>query len=138
MPASPEGPAGPTMPRPSPDAIERFTRAVGDDPRTSLRPMFGNLSAFANGYLFTGLFGDDIFVRADPATQATILAAGGRPFAPMPGRPMRDYVVLPMAWTGDQTELRTRIGASLAFTMTLPAKPPKASKAPKGSKPPKA
>ena len=41
-----------------------------DDPRVSLRPMFGNLAAFANGYLFTGLFGDDVFVRADAAGQA--------------------------------------------------------------------
>ena len=76
--------------------------------------------------LFAGLFGDDIFVRADEATQGPIRAHGGWPFAPMPGRPMRDYVVLPPAWTTDETELRSRIGASLAFTMTLP---PKASKA---------
>ena len=134
MPASSGGPAaGPAMPKPSPDAIERFRRAVGDDPRASLRPMFGNLSAFANGYLFTGLFGDEIFVRADAATQATVLAGGGRPFAPMPGRPMRDYVVLPVAWTGDETELRTRIGSSLAFTMTLPPKAPKPPKSAKAS-----
>jgi len=138
MPASDEQPAGgPAMPKPSQDAVERFRGAVGDDPRVSLRPMFGNLAAFANGYLFAGLFGDDIFVRGDGATQAAILAQGGHPFAPMPGRPMRDYAVLPAAVAVDATELRSRIGSSLAFTMTLPPKPPKPLKPPKVPKTPK-
>ena len=116
------------MPKPTTDAVTRFKTAVPDDPRVSLRPMFGNLAAFANGYLFTGLFGDDVFVRQDDAGQARIVADGGGPFAPMPGRPMRDYVMLPSSSTHDATALSTAIAESLAHTMALPPKPPKAAK----------
>ena len=119
------------MPKPSTDAVERFKAALPDDPRVSLRPMFGNLAAFANGYLFTGLFGDDVFVRQDEAGQAVIMADGGGPFAPMPGRPMRDYVVLPAVRTHDALALATAIAGSLADTMALPPKPPKPPKAAK-------
>jgi TfoX/Sxy family transcriptional regulator of competence genes len=123
---------GPAMPKPSADAIERFKAAVADDPRVSLRPMFGNLAAFANGYLFAGLFGDDVFVRLDATAQAQVEEDGGSPFSPMPGRPMRHYVVLPTARTHDPSALATAIADSLAHTMALP---PKAPKPPKATKP---
>jgi TfoX/Sxy family transcriptional regulator of competence genes len=126
--------SGSGMPKPSPEAIERFKAALPDDARVSLRPMFGNLSAFANGYMFAGLFGDDVFVRLDDAGQARITAQGGSAFAPMPGRPMRDYVVLPDAMTSDRSGLRTALAESLGHTVALP---PKAPKKPKAAKPPK-
>ena len=136
MPASPGEPkAGVAMPKPTNDAVARFKAAVPDDPRVSLRPMFGNLAAFANGYLFTGLFGDDEFDRQDEAGQARIVADGGGPFAPMPGRPMRDYVMLPSARTNDAAALSAAIAGSLAHTMALQPKPPKPPKAAKPKAP---
>ena len=117
--------AGPAMPKPTSASVERFRRVVPANPAVSLRPMFGNLAAFANGYLFAGLFGDDVFIRIDDAGQAAITTLGGRPFAPMPGRPMRGYVVLPDAWSDDESELRIRLEAGLAYTLALPPKPPK-------------
>ena len=124
-----DGKSGPSMPKPSADAIGQFRAALPDDPRVSTRPMFGNLSAFANGYLFSGLFGDDVFIRLDAAGQARIVADGGGPFAPMPGRPMRDYVVLPLARTQDAPALAAAIAESFAHTMALPPKEPKPPKA---------
>ena len=136
MPASPGEPkAGVAMPKPTNDAVARFKAAVPDDPRVSLRPMFGNLAAFAHGYLFCGLFGDDVFVRQDEAGQALIVADGGGPFAPMPGRPMRDYVMLPSSSTHDATALAAAIAAILAHTVALPPKPPKPPKAAKPKAP---
>lgn len=122
---------GQIMPKPSGEAIERFKMAMPTDPRVSLRPMFGNLAAFANGYMFCGLFGDDVFVRFDADGQARITADGGMPFAPMPGRPMRDYVVLPSARAHDVPALAATIAESLAHTMALPPKAPKPAKAAK-------
>jgi TfoX/Sxy family transcriptional regulator of competence genes len=113
------------MPKPSADAIERFKAAMPDDPRVSLRPMFGNLASFANGYMFAGLFGDDVFIRLDDVGQARVTADGGGPFAPMPGRPMRGYVVLPTARTLDASALAEAIAESLTHTMALPPKVPK-------------
>ena len=127
----PTSSSGRKMPKPSAEVVDRFTRAVGDDPRTSLRSMFGNLAAFTNGYLFAGLFGEDIFVRVDATGRAAILADGGRPFAPMPDRPMRGYAILPMTVATDESRLRTSIEASLAYASGLP---PKEAKTPRKTK----
>jgi TfoX/Sxy family transcriptional regulator of competence genes len=113
------------MPKPSAEAIERFKAILPDDPRISLRPMFGNLAAFANGYLFAGLFGEAVFVRLDEAGIAAVLDAGGRPFEPMAGRPMRGYAFLPEASARDSAAGRAHAVASLAHTLALPPKPPK-------------
>jgi len=37
------------MPRPSEDAKAAFARAVPDEPAVTIRPMFGQMSAFVNG-----------------------------------------------------------------------------------------
>src|SRR4051812_39755328 len=52
-----------SMPRPDAESREFFHLVVPDDPRVQTRPMFGNLAAFVNGNMFTGLFGDRVFVR---------------------------------------------------------------------------
>ncbi len=117
---------GQIMPKPSAASIERFKAAMPADPRVSLRLMFGNLAAFANGYMFCGLFGDDVFVRLDDDGQARVQGGGGSAFAPMPGRQMRGYVVLPEAAVEDPARLRARLTESLAHTVALPPKEPKA------------
>jgi TfoX/Sxy family transcriptional regulator of competence genes len=115
----------PKMPRPSETAIARFREVVPDDPRVSLRPMFGNLSAFANGWMFAGLFGEDVFVRLGEADAAALTRAGGTPFAPMPGRPMSGYLVIPGDWARDPERSREIVGKAFEHTIALPPKPAK-------------
>lgn len=115
----------PAMPKPTPESVARFKEIVPDDPRVSLRPMFGNLAAFANGYMFAGLYGDDVFVRLDDRGHASVIDQGGTSFEPMPGRPMRGYVVLPDAWSRDVAAGRRWAEKSLAHTLALP---PRAAK----------
>jgi len=39
---------------------KEFSRSLLlDDPRITIRPMFGNISAFVNGNMFAGLFGTE-------------------------------------------------------------------------------
>jgi len=123
------------MPRPSPETTARFRAIVPADAGVSLRPMFGNLAAFANGYMFAGLFGETLYVRLDDAGRAAVIEGGGSPFEPMPGRAMRGYVVLPEPWTRDPAAARRYAEASLAHTLSLPPKRPKAPKARKKAKP---
>ncbi len=86
--------------------------------------MFGNPSAFVNGNLATGLFADGWFVRLPEDEAAELLAVeGARPFEPMPGRPMRGYVVLPVAIVSDRTALEAWIDRAIAHAETLPPKP---------------
>ena len=51
------------LPRPSEEAKAAFAKLVPDGPAVTLKPMFGQLSAFVNGNMFCGLFGEDLVVR---------------------------------------------------------------------------
>ena len=77
------------------DLVERFTDAVTALPGASVRKMFGYPAGFANGHLFTGIFAANWFVRLPDDQRAELAAAGGTSFEPMPGRPMREYLVIP-------------------------------------------
>lgn len=123
----------PTMPRPSEATKERFRALLPEDPRVQARPMFGQLAGFVNGHMFTGIYGDSIFVRPSDAERTTLVTThGARVFEPMAGRPMKDYLVLPDAWLHDprhDKDVRHWIGRALAAAGELPAKVPKAAKA---------
>src|ERR671937_2038776 len=110
------------MPRPGEQAKAAFKALLPEDPAVSTRPMFGNISAFVNGNMFTGLFGDDLFVRVADTDRDQLLKQGATDFSPMPGRPMRGYVVLPAGWAEREATTREWIRRALAFTQTLPAK----------------
>lgn len=85
--------------------------------------MFGNPAAFSDGYMFFGVFGDDLFVRVAPEAMERALAVPGvRPFEPMPGRAMSGYVVLPSGILQDARETARWIEAALAACRRLPTK----------------
>ncbi len=91
------------IPRPTDEDKARFRDAVPDDPRVTIKPMFGNLGAFVNGHMFMGLLGSEIGVKLAPADAEQLRAIDGAgPFGPT-GRPMGGYVSLPssMAWSDD-------------------------------------
>ena len=48
----------PAMPKSPPELVERFKATLARFPQAEVRPMFGQTSAFVNGQMFTGLFGD--------------------------------------------------------------------------------
>jgi TfoX/Sxy family transcriptional regulator of competence genes len=78
-----------------------FKSVIPEDSSINIRPMFGNLSAFVNGNMFAGVYGDSLFVRLSDDDRADLLGKkGAKLFEPMKGRPMKDYVCLPQvqAW----------------------------------------
>lgn len=113
------------LPRPSDDAKAAFTRLVPDEPAITLKPMFGQLSAFVNGNMFCGLFGDELVVRLPEADIAAVKKQGGRDFEPMAGHKMGGYVVVPGDWRAKPAPAVTLIKQSLAVTRAMPAKAPK-------------
>src|SRR3984893_8382145 len=129
--------SGMSMPKPSEDAKAAFTHLVPSEPAVTLRPMFGNLSAFVNGNMFAGLFGEDLFVRLPDEQAAPIRKQGGRDFEPMPGHAMKGYVVVPMTWRSKPAAAKAWIAEGLAFTRGCPSKAPKkaAAKKPARKKP---
>jgi TfoX/Sxy family transcriptional regulator of competence genes len=93
----------------------------------STRKMFGQPAAFANGNLFFGVFGKDLFVRLSESDRSEAKTAGGFvPFEPMPGRAMSEYWVLPASVLRNKTQARQWVGRSLDYASKLPAKKSKA------------
>ena len=118
----------PSIPKPDEESKAFFESVVPDHPHVTLRPMFGNSAAFVNGNLFMGLYGPDVFVRLPEDERATLTEHGGSPFSPMPGRPMKEYVVLPEAWRGQPDRVREWARRSVEWAEELPAKQPKPRK----------
>jgi TfoX/Sxy family transcriptional regulator of competence genes len=113
---------GPKMPKPSEQAKAAFSKLVPREPQVTMRPMFGNLSAFVNGNMFAGLFGEDLFVRLSEADSASIRKQGGRDFEVMPGRAMRGYVTVPSTWRSKPDAAKGWIKDALENTSQMPAK----------------
>ncbi len=109
--------------KPTASAKAFFESLVGDLPDVLVRPMFGHLSAFVNGNMFSGFFGDHVFVRLDEEDRTELLRVpGASTFAPMPGRAMKEYVNFPAAWRGEPRRARPWVEKSLAWARTLPPK----------------
>jgi TfoX/Sxy family transcriptional regulator of competence genes len=123
------------LPKPTEETKDLFASVVPDHPAVSIRPMFGQLSAFVNGNMFMGIFGDDVLVRLPEADRTEVLGAGGSVFEPMAGRPMKEYVVLPVAWRDDPARIREWAARSLDHAEELPPKQPKKNKPEKPKKP---
>jgi TfoX/Sxy family transcriptional regulator of competence genes len=119
---------GMSMPKPTEDAKAAFKALVPPDAAVAMRPMFGNLAAFVNGNMFTGLFGEGLFVRLPDDERARLAERGGRPFEPMPGRPMTGYVLVPEGWREDPGIAREEIAKALDWARSLPPKAPKPKK----------
>lgn len=109
--------------------VDLFDAHLPASPGVERRKMFGYPTGFVNGNLFAGLFQDIAFARLPPGLHAELDAEfGARLFEPMPGRPMRAYVVLPEDVVEDEERFGQALAAACAFTAALP---PKAKKAPR-------
>lgn len=105
-----------------PELATSFEAAMAELGGAQVRKMFGYPAAFLNGHLFTGLFADRWFVRLPDDARAELAARGGTPFEPMPGRPMREYLVLPDAVLADPAARRGWLERALAHAAALPPK----------------
>ena len=111
------------IPRPDKESVDLFQSLVPKDDRVAVRPMFGNISAFVNGNMFFGVFGNDLFVRLSSKDQLELLKnKGSSMLEPMKGKPMKDYVVLPNTSRAKPETLRSWISKSLEWSSKLPPK----------------
>jgi len=99
--------------------VETFA-AVMPPPPVVHRPMFGYPSAHVNGNMFAGLFKDSMILRLPDELREELIAAGGEPFAPMPGRAMREYVTVPETILSNHAKLAAWIAKSLKYAEALP------------------
>lgn len=111
--------------------MDLFAESLPDHPGVQPRKMFGYPCAFVNGNMFAGLFGDGVFARVPPDLRAALERDhGARPFEPMAGRPMKDYLGLPDAVIADEGQFAAAISAAFRYTAGLPPKAAKQAKKP--------
>ena len=111
-----------SLPKPSEQSKAAFSKLIPGEPAVTLKPMFGNLSAFVNGNMFAGLFGEDLFVRLPEPEIAVVKKQGGRDFEPMAGHAMRGYVIVPGNWHSKPDPVVVLIKRALTLTRAMPAK----------------
>jgi TfoX/Sxy family transcriptional regulator of competence genes len=115
-----------SFPKPSEADVAWFDALLSADPGVTRKAMFGNFAGFVGDAMFLCLFGDRVAVRLDESARAELLAeTGTEPFEPMPGRGMKEYVVLPAAWRDDLPRAREWVERSAGYAATIPAKKPK-------------
>lgn len=105
------------------ELVDAFDAAMAGFPVAERRKMFGYPAAFANGNMFAGVHQSSFVLRLPEEERAEFLRIpGAGAFEPMPGRPMREYVVVPPDMLGRPAELSTWIERSLAYASSLQPK----------------
>jgi TfoX/Sxy family transcriptional regulator of competence genes len=106
--------------------VALFDQVAPRDAPAERRKMFGYPAVFVNGNMFAGLHEERLVMRLPDEARTEFLALPGAvPFEPMPGRPMKEYVVAPAAMLGDPGALRSWLHRSLRYAVSLPPKEPK-------------
>ena len=112
----------------SPPELVAAFQAVAPGPPATTRPMFGYPACFIDGNMFMSLFQDHMVLRLPEGPREELLAEEGAGILePMPGRPMKEYVIVPPDLLADAERLTAWVDEAFAYGKSLP---PKASKAP--------
>ena len=116
----------PGFPKSPAELVARFGEIAplaGDADR---KQMFGYPVCVLNGNMFLGLHGDSLILRLADADRAEFLSRYQTTlFEPMPGRPMKEYVVVPAVVVYDDDAVAEWVRRSRAYAEQLPAKKPK-------------
>ena len=105
--------------------IENLMQAV----ECEKRPMFGYPAYFINKNMFAGLFQDKLFLRLSPDQVRSL--GTSHPITslePMPGRPMKDYFVIPEELHMNARKMAEVVNGAADYCRTLPAKVKKPKK----------
>jgi hypothetical protein len=116
-----------------PELIETLHETVGaalpDDAPVDFRPMFGYPCYWTGGNMFFATHQDYLILRLSDEDRAAFLdLPEARVFEPMPGRPMREYVVVPPELVVDRVTLQEWVTKGYGYTASLPPKEKKPRK----------
>jgi len=125
--------------KPAPrEAVAAFEASTSGLSGVEPRKMFGYSCVFAKGNMFAGLHEAGMVLRLPDEQRAEFLRLkGASQFEPMPGRVMREYVVVPKVLLNAPEKLRAWVEKSLAYVSSLPTKPKKSSDVGRRGKSPK-
>jgi TfoX/Sxy family transcriptional regulator of competence genes len=112
----------PSFEKSPPELVARFDAVAARHPEAQRRKMFGYPGLFVGGNYATGLYEASWVVRLGPDDLDALMAAGGAPFSPMPGRSMKGWGSLPGAVVGDDEALDRWLARAFAYAASLPPK----------------
>ena len=105
-----------------PGLVERFGAVLERYPDAERKKMFGYPAAFVGGNMATGLFADQWVVRLPEEEIGPAKANGAGSFEPMPGKPMKAFVVIPAADVDDDPAINAWVERGLALARSMPPK----------------
>ncbi len=104
----------------SSELVARFDELAALAAGADRREVFGYPSCVRHGNMFMGLYEDSLILRlAEPDKAEFLSRYGGELFDPLPGRPMKEYVVVPPTLVGS-AEIEDWVRRSLAYAEQLP------------------
>lgn len=124
------------MPMPSfakapPELVARFDELAALVPDATRRQMFGYPSCVLGGNMFMALHTDRMILRLSEPDRREITAKHKTTVVePMPGRPMKEYMVIPPTLLASAA-IQNWVARAHNYAATLPAKKPKAAPKPK-------
>src|SRR5205085_2507540 len=104
--------------KPSPGLVAEFKAAVAGLRDAQARKMFGYDCIFVNGHFAAGLWQNTaVFKLSDEEGARFVATAGGIPFSPMAGRPMKNWWEAPEEVGHDAGRLTARGAVAGAFAL---------------------
>ena len=114
----------PAWSKPPATLVALFTKATGRLTGVETRTMFGYPAVFAGGHMFAGLFQDRMVLRLPEAARVRFVSVyGAKPFEPVRGRVMREYVEVPAEVLRNPRLLAASLAKGRAYAAGLPPKP---------------
>ncbi len=105
-----------------PGLVSLFERLVAGTPGAEPRKMFGYPACFVNGNMAAGLFEDDIVLKLRTADREEFLALGASIFAPMEGRVMKEFAMVPRSMQSLDGPLPAWLHRACEYAGSLPPK----------------
>ncbi len=115
--------------KPSPELTRILEESSAPFGIIERRKMFGCPAYYINGNMFAGVYGRQLFLRLPLEARDELRDTfGAKPFEPIAGRPMKEYVQMPEAIWSDEAALDEWMRRSVEHMASLPAKEPKPRK----------
>jgi TfoX/Sxy family transcriptional regulator of competence genes len=114
----------------APEELKVLLETTMKDIDCEKKPMFGYPAYFINKNMFAGLFQDQLFVRLSELQLQELRRKHPSisNLEPMPGRPMKDYFVIPQAICAKPAELSQIVTKASEHARTLAPKAKKPKK----------
>ena len=105
----------------APKELKDLLEHAMENTKCEKRPMFGYPAYFINRNMFIGLFQDKVFARLSNAQLVALRSKfpSISNLEPMPGRPMKNYYIIPKKKYADTRAFRKIISSSAEYTRTL-------------------